>query len=74
MILHKMAKEDFRLHLGTINHGCVTVDNSIKNGNKDWSLINKMLQLTQKTKVTYEEPWYSPNKTITKYGELTIHD
>lgn len=59
----------FRLHSGTVSHGCVTVDST---DNNNWEKVSKLLNSTKTTQVTYEEPWYSPNKPMTRYGEIEI--
>ena len=59
----------FRLHSGTVSHGCVTVDST---NNNNWEKVSKLLNSTKTSQVTYEEPWYSPNKPMTRYGEIEI--
>ncbi|TSB21766.1 DUF2778 domain-containing protein [Psychrobacter sp. YGAH215] len=62
----------FRLHPGTVSHGCVTIDASVPNGESSWKKLDEMLKKTKTTTVTYEEPWYALNRQLIGYGEIKI--
>ena len=68
------GRSGFRLHGGTLSHGCVTVDESIEDGFKNWTYVDNILKNTKVSTIEYEEPWYTRNKQLKYYGEIKIVD
>ena len=66
------GRAGFRLHPGTLSHGCTTIDTSIPEGQTNWEKVDSLLKATVKTTVIFEEPWYTKNKLMTKYGVLDV--
>jgi RHS repeat-associated protein len=64
----------FRLHGGTVSHGCATIDTSTQSGRQEWIRLAKTLLSTSTSTVTYEEPWYTSNRTLRRYGTLRVVD
>ena len=67
-------RDGFRLHLGTISFGCVTIDASKEESQKSWNVLSNILNKTSATTVNDKRghQWMNPLSRLTRYGTLKV--
>ena len=68
------GRNGFRLHLGTISYGCVTIDQNKKESKKSWNVLTNILKKTSSTTVNDRRgrQWLNPFSRLTRYGTLIV--
>ena len=68
------GRDGFRLHLGTISYGCVTIDQNKKESKKSWNVLTNILNKTSTTTVKERRgrQWLNPFSRLTRYGTLRV--
>jgi RHS repeat-associated protein len=68
------TRSGYRLHQGTLSHGCITCDVSQGDRQKEWDVFEKILENTSKTSVPMREgsQKFNPFSTRLKYGEIKV--
>ncbi|WP_179997815.1 RHS repeat-associated core domain-containing protein [Acinetobacter sp. YH12239] len=62
----------FRLHPGTVSHGCVTISSFDQQGRESWGKLKEMLDKTSTSTIEYEDKWYRKNRQLKLYGILHV--
>lgn len=67
-------RSGYRLHLGQVSHGCITVSTFENDKGKEWEIFKKILTNTSKEKVPKREGLqkYIPWTNRLKYGEIEV--
>ena len=67
-------RDGFRFHLGTISHGCITVDRTQKDVNTIWNVVLSIFNSTSTTIVPEKRghQWLNPFSRLVKYGTLEV--
>ena len=68
------GRNGFRLHLGSISYGCVTIDKSKDESQKSWNVLTNILNKTSATSVNDRRghQWINPFSRLTRYGTLRV--
>ena len=68
------GRSGFRLHLGTVSYGCVTINKDQNNSNKMWSVLSGIMGRTSSTRVKEKRgrQWLNPLSQRTWYGKMVV--
>ena len=69
-----MNRTGYRLHLGSLSYGCVTVDNTQSDVDAIWKVVQSIFNATGTTKVPDKRgrQWLNPLSRLTRYGTLEV--
>ncbi|MFI3297805.1 MAG: hypothetical protein R3Y59_09320 [bacterium] len=64
----------FRLHLGEVSHGCVTIDKNKSNSSIAWKVLSSILNSTSTTMVKERrgKQWINPDSRLINYGTMEV--
>ena len=68
------GRSGFRLHLGTMSFGCVTINKNQVNAEEMWRTLIKIMEstTTKKVKENRGKQWVNPFSYRTWYGQMTV--
>ena len=67
-------RSGYRFHIGTVSHGCITVNSARRNRDSEWKLIKQLISTTTVSKVPKRERLqkYIPFTNRLKYGTIYV--
>lgn len=68
------SRDGYRLHLGGLSFGCITIDKTQDNAQKSWDVVTSILKSTTTTNVPEKRgrQWLNPFSRLTHYGTLIV--
>ena len=68
------GRDGYRIHLGGLSWGCVTVDNTQEDAQASWDVVSSILNSTSTTTVSEKRgrQWLNPFSKLTRYGTLVV--
>jgi hypothetical protein len=67
-------RDGYRFHLGGLSWGCVTVDRTQDDAQKNWNVVTSIMNTTSTTTVKENrgKQWLNPWSKLTKYGTMQV--